>query len=328
MPVSFRPPPLARDAGAREPLLQLPELEDPRATAPHRRPAWPGLDSCVSVAAGGVRWQPGRWRYHQDFELHVIMAPFARAFVGDGVHSLAAGNVVLLGPCLPHNFDFVDATKEGVGAPSPALRFADDPLRRSMDWLPDLREAEPLLDRARHGVEFVGFRDLALAHLRQITGSRGLERFSAFAALLHALARWQDARTLSAWKDGKPASAGGIRSQKVFTVLDYLRGNYMQEFRLSDISAMVQMHEAALSRQFRRITGTTFTDFVTQLRIGKACQLLLHTERQISSICYDVGFNNISNFNRHFLKRKGVTPGEYRAAKGLARHAPSSSAAE
>jgi AraC-like DNA-binding protein len=316
MPMNLRPSPLARDAGTRKLLLQLPELEDPRTAAPHRRPGWTGIDSCVSIAACGVPWQPGRWRYHQDFELHVIMAPFARAFVGDGVHSLAAGNVVLLGPRLPHNFEFVDAPKEDARASSPVLRFADDPLRRSMDWLPDLREAAPLLDRARQGVEFVGFRDLALAHLRQIRGGRGLERFSAFAALLHELARWNDSRTLGARPDRNAGTAGELRSQKILTVLDYLRVNYMQEFRLSDLSTMVQMHEAALSRQFRRITGTTFTAFVTQLRIGKACQLLLHTERQISSICYEVGFNNISNFNRHFLKRKGVTPGEYRALSG------------
>ena len=287
---------------------------------PPRRQALSGIDSCVSFCAGGVQWQSGRWRYHQDFELHVIMATFERAFVGGEAHRLAAGNVVLFGPRVPHNFEFVDASNDGARARSPVLRFADIPLRRSMELLPDLREAEPLLDRARQGVEFVGLGDLALQHLRQIGGTRGLERFAAFAALLHELARWKDSRTLAAPKYWKAETLEDIRSKKIYKVLDYLRANYMQEFGLSDIGAMVQMHETALSRQFRKITGSTFTAFVTELRIAQACQLLLHTERQISSICYDVGFNNISNFNRHFLKRKGLTPGEYRGLSRPGRH--------
>ena len=275
------------------------------------------MNSCVSFAAHGVPWRSGRWRYHQDFELHVIMAPFERAFVGDEVYSFASGNVVLIGPRLPHNFEFLDTPEEGPRALSPVLRFADIPLRQSMRLLPDLREAEPLLDRAQQGIEFVGFRDLAIKHLRQIKDSQGLERFSAFAALLYELSCWQDSRTLTTWRYRKAETAEDVRSGKIYTVLDYLRVNYMQEFSLSDISGMVDMHESALSRQFRRITGSNFTAFVAELRIAKACQLLLHTKRQIGSICYEVGFNNISNFNRHFLKRKGLTPSEYRALSQL-----------
>lgn len=298
--------------GARGPLLQLPEFESIRMTDAHPRPALLDVNSCVSFSARGVPWRSGRWRYPLDFELHLIMTPFERAFVGDEVYSFASGNVVLVGPSLPHNFEFVDVPEDGARTPSPVLRFADAPLRQSMDLLPDLREAEPLLDRALQGIEFAGFGDRALKHLLQIQGSQGLGRFSAFAKLLHELARWQDFRTLVTWKCRKAEAAENSQSGKIFAVLDYLRINYMQECSLSEMSAMVHMHETALSRHFRKVTGSTFTAFVTELRIAKACQLLLHTERQISSICYDVGFNNISNFNRHFLKRKGLTPSKYR----------------
>ncbi|WP_374005789.1 helix-turn-helix domain-containing protein [Delftia lacustris] len=78
---------------------------------------------------------------------------------------------------------------------------------------------------------------------------------------------------------------------------------------------MVHMDETALSRQFRRATGSTFTTFFTELRVAKAWQMLLHTNREISSICYEVDFNNISNFNRHFLRRRGATPSQYWAGQ-------------
>ncbi len=72
------------------------------------------------------------------------------------------------------------------------------------------------------------------------------------------------------------------------------------------------MSESRFSRFFRRATGNTFTDFVNRVRINRACQLLMETERYITHICYDVGFNNVANFNRRFLDIKGMTPSEYR----------------
>jgi len=76
---------------------------------------------------------------------------------------------------------------------------------------------------------------------------------------------------------------------------------------------VVGMREHTFSRCFRRATGQTFTDVVIGLRVDKACRLLLSTRQHVSSICYEVGFNNISNFNRHFRRLKGMAPGEFRA---------------
>ncbi len=70
--------------------------------------------------------------------------------------------------------------------------------------------------------------------------------------------------------------------------------------------------EHKFSRYFRKATGNTFTDFVNRLRINKACQLLMDTDAYVTNICYDVGFNNVANFNRHFLQLKGVTPSVFR----------------
>lgn len=319
MQMRFRQPAVAASGEDCNPLLQLPEFDDRQSRNPQPRQSLFDMNSCLSFSEHGVPWQPGRLRYHQDFELHVIMAPFACAFVGDEIHSFASGNVVLIGPRLPHNFRFTGTADGARAATNPVLRFADAPLRKSMVLLPELREAESLLDRAHQGVEFVGFREAAMKYLARIEQSRGLERFSVFSALLDELARWKDTRVLTKLKYGQAQPLAGCRSGKIYAVLDYLRVNYMQEFSLPEIGAMVGMHEAALSRQFRKLTGRTFTAFVAELRVAKACQLLLHSDRQISAICYAVGFNNISNFNRHFLKRKGLTPTEYRALGELGR---------
>jgi AraC-like DNA-binding protein len=72
------------------------------------------------------------------------------------------------------------------------------------------------------------------------------------------------------------------------------------------------MSESSFSRFFRRATGNTFTDFVNQVRVNQACRLLMSTDSYVSQICYDVGFNNVANFNRRFQDIKGMTPSEFR----------------
>jgi AraC-like DNA-binding protein len=78
------------------------------------------------------------------------------------------------------------------------------------------------------------------------------------------------------------------------------------------MATMADMSASAFSRHFQKSTGNKFVDFVNQVRIGKACVLLTESNDQISTICYSVGFNNVANFNRHFVKIKGVTPSEFR----------------
>jgi AraC-like DNA-binding protein len=81
---------------------------------------------------------------------------------------------------------------------------------------------------------------------------------------------------------------------------------------MGEVCTRFGMTESKFSRYFRRVTGNTYTDFVNRLRINKACQLLMETDRYVTNVCYDVGFNNLANFNRRFLQIKGMTPKEFR----------------
>jgi AraC-like DNA-binding protein len=99
---------------------------------------------------------------------------------------------------------------------------------------------------------------------------------------------------------------------KISAIVDFLSEHYSDGFSMAELCARVGMTESSFSRYFRRATGNTFTDFVTRLRINKACQLLMESDRYITNVCYDVGFNNVANFNRRFLHVKGMTPKEFR----------------
>ncbi|MBJ2158599.1 helix-turn-helix domain-containing protein [Variovorax sp. IB41] len=231
-------------------------------------------------------------------------------------HRFAPGTVVLLGPHLPHTMAFAHRAMSGGDADGIVLRFGDEPLRRGMVLFPELGDAGPLLARARRGVQFVGLGEGTLARLRRIASLQGLARFSEFTVLLNELAQWTDYRLLA---DEAPALHGEGADEhghavRIHKAMDHIRDNYAEAMSLGEVGAIVGMRENAFSRSFRRATGQTFTDFVIGLRVATACRLLASTRQQVSSICYEVGFNNISNFNRHFRRLQGMTPGEFRAS--------------
>jgi AraC-like DNA-binding protein len=293
----------ARRGATSEPAL--PALAETRVTI-----------HCETSSATSVRGSDANCLH--EHELHLIGAAPARLRVGSGIdeetHRFAPGTVVLLGPRLPHSLAFEHHPLHGAGnAGSLVLRFGDEPLRRGMELFPELRDAAPLLARARQGVQFVGLNEGIVSRLRRIEMLQGLARFAEFTVLLNELSQWSEYRLLAdaAFTDdslGEPGAA-----TRIHKALDHIRDNYVEELSLAEVGAVVGMRENAFSRSFRRATGQTFTDFVIGLRVARACRLLASTRQQVSSICYEVGFNNISNFNRHFRRIKGMTPGEFRA---------------
>jgi transcriptional regulator GlxA family with amidase domain len=99
---------------------------------------------------------------------------------------------------------------------------------------------------------------------------------------------------------------------QINAILSRISENLSEPISAADMARELDMSESAFSRYFRRATGNTFTDFVNHVRVSRACQLLMESDLLINHIGYQVGFNNIANFNRRFLDIKGVTPSDYR----------------
>jgi AraC-like DNA-binding protein len=167
-----------------------------------------------------------------------------------------------------------------------------------------------MLERARHGIEFFGVSERARAHWDAVKCSRGLRRFAAFCDYLADLARCTDYRLLSAVQ--MQGSEDDASLDRINAIVSRLTDDLSQPLSLADVAAELGMSESRFSRFFRRATGNNFTDFVNRVRINRACQLLMETEWQITHICFEVGFNNVANFNRRFLEIKGMTPSEFR----------------
>ena len=251
-----------------------------------------------------------RWHYHEEYELHLITASHGKVFVGDYIGHFEPGHLVLTGPRLPHNWISSALPETGLPTRDRVLQFADEPLRRASNFIPELAELFPLMERARHGVEFFGVSEFANKLMQRIREQSGLERLSVFLELMRCLNEHTDYRLLSG---AQLQSFEDDDSLDVLNeVVDFLSSHYTSAFSMAEVAERFNMTPSRFSRYFRQGTGNTFTDFVNRLRVNRACQLLMETDQYISTICYSVGFNNVANFNRRFLEVKGVTPSDFR----------------
>ena len=287
-----------------------PELEHDVGRTPSLGYEPPGSYGCVRCLEHGFPNPLVRWHYHEEYELHLILASRGKVFVGDYIGQFEPGHLVLTGPRLPHNWISTDVPAEGLELRDAVMQFADAPLRQAAALIPELAEVLPLLERARHGIEFFGMSERARERYARIKNLHGLGRFTEFVDYLADLVRCNDYRLLSTVQLQSFDDDASLA--KISGIVDYLSEHYCEAFSMAEICLRVGMTESSFSRYFRRATGNTFTDFVNRLRINKACQLLMETDRYITNVCYDVGFNNVANFNRRFLQVKGMTPKEFR----------------
>ncbi len=252
-----------------------------------------------------------RWHSHSEYELHLVLATRGRAFVGDYIGEFRPGSLFLTGPDLPHNWVTDDVTRDPVPMRDMLVQFSQDSLDRLVQAFPEFDDLSAMWELARSGIEFVGFNPtFARGHFEAIRDTRGVDRIVAFLRFLVRVNEHAEKRTLSVVNFSRHGSGGG--HARIAEVVDHITDNFADGISLEAAAGIAGMSPTAFSRNFRKVTGNGFVEFVNRLRIGQACTMLYATDQRVSSICYDVGFQNLANFNRHFLKMKKMTPTAYR----------------
>lgn len=250
-----------------------------------------------------------RWHSHEEYELHLIVQTHGKVFIGDYIGTFTPASLYLVGPFVPHNW-VSNADQPAVKLRDMLVQFRHDSLVDASIHYPELQELEPLLDEAVFGIEFVGFdAEYARDRLASIRDNRGMRNLLTFFEFMLELAAWPKRRSLAARPSLQTETA---HSSRISHVVDYVLNNYSESLSQNYAAEIAQMHPSAFSRFFQRSTGNRFTEFITQIRIGHACELLMQTDQRIADIAEDVGFNSVANFNRHFQRVKGMQPREYR----------------
>ena len=260
----------------------------------------------------GYPFHTVRWHFHPEYEIHQVVATSGRYFVGDFIGQFEPGNLVLTGPNLPHNWVSDLPVDVAIPLRGRIIQFSEEFIGDTMKLMPELSGLGALLESSRRGVLFSGSTSKELAPLmEEIVTAKGVRRIELFMMILGTLCRARGALPLSS--PNYLPDPSGYMSAGMNKALAFIRQNLTQPFGEADLATIAGQSQSAFSRSFRRHTGMSLVQYVKRLRINLACQILMSDEHaSITDICFQVGFNNLSNFNRQFLAEKGMPPSRFR----------------
>jgi AraC-like DNA-binding protein len=271
------------------------------------------------------------WHFHPEIELTFIRNGRGLRYVADSIGSFEDGDLCLVGSGTSHCWvsdaqvprDERAAPDEQVSGPFSfvVVQFTPDVFGPHFLELPAARPIKDLLTRALLGTSIRGGTRSAVADALEAmlrTRTSPLERLAGLLELLTriAVAPSEDVVTLALTPGDQPQ--GLKQEQRVRRLISHIKQNATQSLPEREVAALVGLSPAAFSRFFRRSFGKPFVRYVAEVRVGHACRLLAESEDSIADIAFEVGFNNLANFNRRFRTLKGMTPSAYR---GLARRA-------
>jgi AraC-like DNA-binding protein len=254
------------------------------------------------------------WHFHSEFQLFTVLQGTGTRFIGDHVQPFKPGDLVLTGPNLPHlwrsdpeYFDGDNAlSTEGVVVYFPEDFFGNRFLQKV-----EMASIRQLLMRSSRGISFgPNTREAVTNMMTRLQDKKTFDGIVDLLRILQALAD-SDEYTLLA----NPEYSNTLKqsdTERMNKVHAYVMKNFRDKITLEEVAALANMTPSSFSRYFKTHANKTFSDFLTGIRIGYSCKLLVEKKMSITQACYDSGFNTVSNFNRQFRSYTQSTPLEYR----------------
>lgn len=255
-----------------------------------------------------------QWHFHPEIELIYIHEGRGTRFIGTDVHRFEPGELFLFGSnlahmwrCDPEYFLENSARKAEVTI----IYFHHDFLGDKFFNVPELKSIESLLEKAKQGIKLTGDTKVRIKELMgKLSEAKGLERIITLLTILNTMANSKEKEYInSIYHEVNTERSEATRLNKVF---QYVSDNFQRKISLSEIASVANLSTKGFCRYFKSKTRKTFYDFLLEVRVAHACNLLLEKDMSIYEVCYDCGFNNLSNFNRYFKKIMNKPPSEYK----------------
>lgn len=249
--------------------------------------------------------------YHDEIELNFIRnARGAKRIIGDHVEEIGDMELALVGPGLPHGW-----FGSGFGSDQVqeiTIQFHKDFFDEKFLQKNQLNFIRNMLRRSLRGILFSPETTARLeTRILNLEKKQGFDSVLELMSILHDLSISRDYRVLSD-SGFSDAEVFSYNSRRIEKVMEFIHTSFDRQITLGEAARIASMTESAFSRFFKLRTGMTFIDCVTEVRLGHASRMLISTTKTIAEIAYSCGFNNISNFNRIFRRKKGCTPRELR----------------
>ncbi|WP_461102088.1 AraC family transcriptional regulator [Spirosoma koreense] len=273
------------------------------------------LESSFTVRHNVLPHFKNIWHYHPELELHYIIKGEGVRFIGDKISNFSPGEIVLVGENLPHtwrsNEEYFYNDPE-LNIEVIVIQFLPDCLGEDLLKLPEAYLIPKLFEKAKSGMVINGKTNAKLAELmHRAIEATNLDKIIILLSILKTLAETDEYESIV---NGQAVfyQSNETDSLRLNTVCSYTLTNYKKDITLEEISAISNLSVTSFCRYFKLMTNKTYYDFLIEIRISHACRALIEDKTPTEVICFDCGFNNVSNFYRHFKKVTGLTPLEYK----------------
>ena len=253
------------------------------------------------------------WHYHHEYEITCVKHGRGTRLVGDHVNNFEDGDFVFLGSNLPHTWisddDFNQSNEEMEVA---VLQFHPSVFPPGLLRLPEMKNIRRLLEESDRGIRISGRRNSrATQMMYELIEKEGFERYALFLALLNLIGEETDFIKLASKSYIPPLN--GTTEERILNVCRFVHQEFTQPIQLDEVARIANMNPTSFCRFFKKSTGQTLFEYISDLRIGKACNLLIDKRKlSVTEVAYQSGFNSQTLFNRIFRAKKKMTPVEFR----------------
>jgi AraC-like DNA-binding protein len=247
-----------------------------------------------------------RWHYHAEVELIFFHQGSGTQFVGDHIKRFHPGDIILVGSNLPHYWRFDDPGP----VHSTVIHFSENFWGDAFLELPETKPIRSLLEKARRGILVSAREEGGIpALVEKIRSAEGVGRIIALIECLSNFAGSDRLQLLSSI--GFRPDFSESENDRINAIYDYTFHHFTQKIYLDQVATVAGLVPNSFCRYFKSRTGKTYTQFLTEIRIGHACKLLLDNRISIKQLCFESGFNNFTCFHKNFRMITGKTPQLY-----------------
>jgi AraC-like DNA-binding protein len=255
------------------------------------------------------------WHFHPEYQLFVVLKGSGTRFIGDGVKAFRAGDMVFTGPNLPHVWRSDPEYFEGRSefrAEGIVVYFGEDFLGESFLQKEEMHRLKHLFQMARRGLEITGSTaEKVKKMLLKLLQLEGFEKVIYFLQILNLLATSHQHEVIASL--GYSNNLRESDTERMNKVHSFVMQHFRNKISLQEVATLASMTPASFSRYFKTHANKTFSEFISEIRIGHACRLLIEDKVSISQACYESGFQTLSNFNKQFKSITKRTPKDYKA---------------
>ena len=253
------------------------------------------------------------WHYHPEFELILVNKSSGKRMVGDHIGYFNEGDLVLMGPNIPHVWvsdnKFLEL-KDPTASDATVIHFTPDFIGEDIFNIPEFSAFCEILNLSSRGINIHETVACKIAEImNKMTVENGLKRLSSFFEIFDLISSINEHELLASPNFTYYNCKGSNRHSRIN---EYILHNFHKQITLKEIAEEAHMSTTTFCNFFKEQYRMTFIEYVNQIRIGQFCKLISEKDKSILEAAYSCGFNSIANFNRQFKKIKGMSPSEFR----------------